>query len=204
VQLLPYLGEDALYKQFNLKEPWDSEHNKKLVEKMPKVFESPGKKAPAGQTYLRSFTGYFAFLPAPLPGPKGARPTPPFPNQPPGSFARGQSVAGVTDGLSNTLAVAEAAEPVEWTRPDDLLFRGYIPGSPNSPPLPKLGGPFPGGFHGLMADGRVLFFPADLSQPSLGALITAHAGDDFGPDAEKLIWPEGRSRPRPGGPVKGK
>src|SRR5438046_1419781 len=28
VQLLPYLGEGELYKQFHLDEPWDSDHNK--------------------------------------------------------------------------------------------------------------------------------------------------------------------------------
>ena len=35
-----------------------------------------------------------------------------------------------------------ADEPVEWTKPDELAY------STNGP-LPKLGGPFPGGFHGL-------------------------------------------------------
>jgi hypothetical protein len=41
VLLLPYLEEGALYKQLKLDEPWDSKHNKKLLEKMPKVFASP-------------------------------------------------------------------------------------------------------------------------------------------------------------------
>ena len=30
VAILPFLEENALYKQFHLDEPWDSEHNKKL------------------------------------------------------------------------------------------------------------------------------------------------------------------------------
>jgi hypothetical protein len=33
VALLPYLEQDALYRQFKL-EPWDSAHNKKLLAKM--------------------------------------------------------------------------------------------------------------------------------------------------------------------------
>ena len=33
-----------LYKEFNLDEPWDSEHNKKLIEKMPNFFAAPGSK----------------------------------------------------------------------------------------------------------------------------------------------------------------
>ena len=32
VHILPYLEQEALYKQFKLDEPWDSEHNKKLAE----------------------------------------------------------------------------------------------------------------------------------------------------------------------------
>jgi hypothetical protein len=35
VALLPYLEEMLLYNEFNLNEPWDSEHNKKLIAKMP-------------------------------------------------------------------------------------------------------------------------------------------------------------------------
>ena len=39
-----------LYKEFHLDEPWDSEHNKKLIEKMPPALASPHLgDAPAGQ-----------------------------------------------------------------------------------------------------------------------------------------------------------
>src|SRR5262245_56693586 len=38
VALLPYLGLEALYKEFKLDEPWDSAHNKRLLEKMPAVY----------------------------------------------------------------------------------------------------------------------------------------------------------------------
>jgi hypothetical protein len=41
VVLLPFLDQKALYQEFHLDEPWDSEHNQKLVEKMPAVFASP-------------------------------------------------------------------------------------------------------------------------------------------------------------------
>ena len=52
VHLLPHLGEQKLYKEFHLDEPWDSEHNKKLVAKMPKVFANPAvpKLAADGKT----------------------------------------------------------------------------------------------------------------------------------------------------------
>lgn len=38
VHLLPYIGEKKLYDQFHLDEPWDSEHNVTLVEKMPSIY----------------------------------------------------------------------------------------------------------------------------------------------------------------------
>jgi hypothetical protein len=38
VAILPFLGQDALYKRFKLDEPWDSPHNKQLIPLMPKVF----------------------------------------------------------------------------------------------------------------------------------------------------------------------
>src|SRR5262249_39482337 len=42
VALLPHIGQESLYKQFNLDEPWDGPNNKKLLEKMPKVYAPPG------------------------------------------------------------------------------------------------------------------------------------------------------------------
>src|SRR5581483_2163049 len=44
VALLPYLGEEALYKEFKLDEPWDSLHNKKLLKKMPKALQAPSSR----------------------------------------------------------------------------------------------------------------------------------------------------------------
>jgi hypothetical protein len=39
--MLPYLEEEQLYRQFHHDEPWDSEHNKKLIPLMPQVFKDP-------------------------------------------------------------------------------------------------------------------------------------------------------------------
>ena len=46
VHLLPYLERQELYEQFRLEEPWDSDHNKTLIEKMPEVFRVTGIKEP--------------------------------------------------------------------------------------------------------------------------------------------------------------
>ena len=41
VELLPQLGQQALYDQYRFDEPWDRAHNKQLLSKMPAVFRSP-------------------------------------------------------------------------------------------------------------------------------------------------------------------
>jgi hypothetical protein len=41
VELLPYLNEHELYNEYHFHEPWDSEHNRTLLGKMPTVFRSP-------------------------------------------------------------------------------------------------------------------------------------------------------------------
>ena len=41
VLILPYLGEEELYKQYNMKDPWDSPHNRALASRMPKVYRCP-------------------------------------------------------------------------------------------------------------------------------------------------------------------
>src|SRR5262245_15641167 len=56
VQLLPYLEQAELYKQFKLDQPWDSETNKKLLAKMPAVFSSPRVRVKsAGHTVYQGF-----------------------------------------------------------------------------------------------------------------------------------------------------
>jgi len=57
VALLPALGETELYNQFRLNEPWDSEHNRALIEKMPRVFSDPSGQTPAGRTIFRMIGG---------------------------------------------------------------------------------------------------------------------------------------------------
>jgi hypothetical protein len=41
VALLPFLDQQALYNEYRFDEPWDSEHNRTLLGKMPAVYRSP-------------------------------------------------------------------------------------------------------------------------------------------------------------------
>lgn len=103
VRLLPFLGEEPLYREFHLNEPWDSPHNRGLIERMPDVFRCPSQNSsPLGKTtYLRpiwmrdrKIVDYQAQL----------------------------RIADFTDGLSETVMIVEVDDDhgVSWTKPDDF------------------------------------------------------------------------------------
>src|SRR5205085_2305680 len=129
-----YIEEDQLYKQFKLDEPWDSEHNKQLIAKMPKLYALPLAKAEEGHTFYQVFTGKDASFPA---GKKMRYP------------------ASILDGTANTVMIAEAEKAVPWTKPADLDYDA-------KKPLPKLGGHFTSGFHVSLWDGSVTFLKKDF------------------------------------------
>ena len=49
VLILPYLEQQALFKEFHLDEPWDSEHNRTLIAKMPAIYRCPLESAEAAR-----------------------------------------------------------------------------------------------------------------------------------------------------------
>jgi hypothetical protein len=174
VAILPYLGEAKLFLAFKLNEPWDSPTNKPLIEQMPQVFASPKNPAPAGQTYLRAFVGESAAMPV----------VGKLVGKPPHQSVHGRRIPNdFTDGTVNTLCVAEAGEPVIWTKPDGL----QLPEAGQSAKMPKLGGPFPGGFYGLMLDDTVHWFPDTLSASDLRALVTINGNDMPSPEVRAIL-----------------
>ena len=54
VLVLPFLGqeEEKLFEEFHLDEPWDSDHNRKLIARMPAVFKNPRIDKPGMTNYL--------------------------------------------------------------------------------------------------------------------------------------------------------
>jgi hypothetical protein len=156
VKILPFIEQEALYKEFHLDEPWDSPHNIQFVERMPGTYAlSPRKAAkmgvPPGYTIMHVFVG----RDAPFEGTEGLQ------------------IADITNGLSNTIFVVEAGKPVPWTKPEDLHF------DPNEP-LPDLRSPFRDGFRACMGDGSMQWVHRNVSEATLRAAITRNWGDVLG------------------------
>jgi hypothetical protein len=156
VAILPYIEQDQLYKQFKLDEPWDSDNNKKLIEKMPKQYTPVRVKAKAGETFYQVFVGKDAVF-----GEKGSR----------------FKLNTIPDGTANTAMVVEAGDPVIWTKPADLPFDA-------KKDLPKLGGLFDGDFHVAMCDGSVMRVKKDFDAAEMKNLIMPADGNPI--DLKKL------------------
>jgi hypothetical protein len=151
VRMLPYLDEQELYEQFNLDEPWDSEHNKPLVEKMPRLFTSPGDAAKPGMTRYLVPTGEETIFTAP---------------------DKTMTMARVADGCARTILIveAEADKAVPWTKPADLAVNLDKPHDGLKNARAK-------GFVAAFADGHVEMIPGDVAAESLKAMFTRDAGD---------------------------
>lgn len=147
VAILPYIEQNDLYKQFKLDEPWDSEHNKKLLPRMPQIYLTPGSPA-SNQTRYCVPVGPGALFSSPQDKVK-------FKN--------------ITDGTSNTIMIVETANSTPWTKPDDFAF---VPNGP-LPPLYR----HPNGFLTAFGDGSVRFLASTLPLETLRAAFTRSGGE---------------------------
>lgn len=149
VHLLPMVGEQALYEEFHLDEPWDSEHNKPLVGRIPSIYKHP--KFPAnGKTQLLLPTG-----PATL-----------F------SGAEGPKPAAITDDKAKTIVLIETdgSKAVEWTKPADLVLDA-------KDPITGLRGFITLPLNVLFADGSLGVFDFEKQSADLPSLLSPAAGD---------------------------
>jgi prepilin-type processing-associated H-X9-DG protein len=152
VHILPYLGQDHLYKQFHLDEPWDSEHNKKLIERMPEVFQCPSmsRKLLGKTTYVAPVGESMVFT----------------------GRQKGVEIKEITDGTSNTIMIVDADDThaVIWTRPDDLQIDLKHPSA-------GLFGHHLGVCNVAFADGSVRFLPEKIEPEMVRALFTRNGGE---------------------------
>lgn len=153
VLILPHLEQKALYDEFHKDEPWDSEHNKTLISRMPSVYTCPsGSRTPA----KAGKTSYLT--------PRG--PATIFPG------TEAVKLQDVTDGTSNTLFVVDASDAaaVTWTMPDDWDIAV-------EPKAQSLFGHHPGGTNVGVADGSVRFLKETITPKVLHDLMTRNGGE---------------------------
>jgi hypothetical protein len=168
VAILPYLDQGDLHEQFKLDEPWDSEHNKKLLDKMPDVYRTPGADLKdKSLTYYKVFVGKDAIF----------------------DHKRKVSLAQIPAGTPNTIMCIEAFDPVPWTKPEDIPF------NPKQP-LPKLTGPFKNLINVMMADAHVLSIPLDFDEKKLRDAADWNVGGNLSdaPPPKKGSVPDDKKR----------
>ena len=153
MSILPYIEQQALYQQFHLDEPWDSEHNKQLIAQMPPLFANPNSTLDPseGKTHYVAPVGKGLMF-------DGSK--------------TGAGMRNITDGTSNTIALLEVSneQAVIWTKPDDLKY------DPENP-MKGLGGVRPGGFLAGYCDGHVAFIAESVDAEVLKAMFTKAGGE---------------------------
>jgi len=157
VAILPFVEEKALYNEFHLDEPWDSEHNQKLIGRIPAIYRSPRikDKRPGLTTYLVPVGKEVAFT----------------------GDDKGRTFKDFTDGTSNTIMLVDVADDkgVIWTQPEDLAID-------LSDPKKGLTGHYAAQFLVGMADGSLRFLFNKISNATLRSAFTVAGGETLGPD----------------------
>ena len=126
VFLLPFLGQPALYEQFNLDEPWDSPNNIALLKHMPDVYRSLGESWDSSATRMQSVHATPDVLEFSSGTFFGARRS-----IDPGPY-EGKRFRDGLDGLANIFLFSEVGsdKAVPWTKPADVPFDPYDPWGP--------------------------------------------------------------------------
>ncbi len=146
IELLPYLDGTALYNEYKMDEPWDSENNKRVLTKMPTIFRHPSDSPDSTNTSYLAITGEKTLF----------------------SGTQGTQLSDVLDGTALTILLVEVKSDIPWTKPVDLA---YTPGT-----VPEVGGWSEGGYHVGLADGSVRFFRHGIEKSVLERLITVADG----------------------------
>ena len=159
VLILPYLGEEELYNEFDLALPWDNALNLQAAQKIPRVYQH----ANTGSRSLFTQSAYYLIT-----GPRTL-----FPKL--GPLGPGD----VADDPTQTILVTEANPIVPtglWTEPIDLDFAimQCIVGASSGV---EAGGMLEDGVAFATVDGRGHFLPNSVEPMVFHALITPAGGE---------------------------
>ena len=151
VHILPFIEQDALYRQFKLDEPWNSRHNRALMNQMPITYTHPNYQFGERTVYLATVAEEGNMKSA-------------FGNW----LTRPRDI---TDGEAQTVMLAEVAPAKAriWTQPDDVeIDLSDVPGSLGFGPGDTI--------NLLFCDGRIQEVPSDLMAATWRSLILRNDG----------------------------
>lgn len=147
VELLPYLGEQKLFDSYKLDEPWDSQHNKQLIEKIPDIY-STTKASRQGYADYCVVTGKGTLFGGDAP-------------------ATRESITGAP---SETILVLHALPRTPWTKPEDIELS-----TDREPPRPFRGRGERR--FAAFADGTVKLMPKRIDSTTARIVFAKSGGD---------------------------
>jgi hypothetical protein len=159
--ILPFLGAQKIYYQYDFSQPWDSIANTALTYQMPEVYACP-----ADNNAVRlNESSYMVIV--------GQRTM--FPHD--GCVAREE----ITDGLDSTIMVAEVESAgASWLEPMDLdakMMQFQINGFAGQ----EIGSVFRRGAHVATADGQVHFLRNSTLPEHVETMTTIDGGEKVPP-----------------------
>lgn len=167
VLLLPYLGEQKLFDQFDLTKAWDDPANVAATAKMPDVFTGPESKSGSVATGYAGVAGSTQLFAAA------------------GAMSGGLALSDVFDGASMTIAVGPVGPGVDisWAEPRDITV------TPDSRLGKDDGFAAPGGIGTpmLFLDGAVRTLPDNLDAKVISEWSTVAGGGCAPPDGRSPI-----------------
>jgi hypothetical protein len=149
VAILPNLGPKglALYQKFHLREPWDSPHNRALLDQMPEVYRCPGLvNVGKGMTSYQLFVG-------------------------PGTLFNGRTPMTWEDLNSRKITphmLVESDRPVPWTAPIDVPYNAQDP-------FTMKGDHHSGRYHSSDGSGRVVLRDWTENEMDVSGTVTSAA-----------------------------
>lgn len=172
ILILPFIEHDSLFKQYRFDEPWDGPNNRRLADKMPKIYAFHGTNLPTTTTNYLAVVGKETMWPG----------------------AEGRKRHEISDTLSYTILIAENnGRGVHWMEPCDLAF-DTLPLTVDHPDgisswykQPAI----------VTADDMVVRLSKEMSPDALRAALTVRGGEELADENGKwVVMADGRDRER--------